>query len=104
MTKSIARAVSGKETWGSIGLAAKPAGGTARLIGVVTRGSTTRVVGAKVTLSNGRTTTTNADGVYKLEGLAPGTYTITASKSGVGTGHTSRAVTNGTQTWGSVKL
>ncbi|MBK7861778.1 MAG: N-acetylmuramoyl-L-alanine amidase [Archangiaceae bacterium] len=104
ITQSITRAVSGKETWGSVGLKANPPSGTAKLIGVVTRGTSTRVAGATVKLSNGRSTTTNASGVYTLTGLAPGTYTITATKSGVGTGNTSRTVTNGTETWGSVKL
>ncbi len=104
VTKAVTRAVSGKETWGSIGLSGQAPAGTAQLTGVVTRGATTRVAGAKITLSNGRSTTTNADGVYRLTGLSPGTYTITATRTGVGTARVSRAVTNGTQTWGSVRL
>lgn len=104
VTKSFSRAVSGSETWGSVGLSAAAPSGTARLIGVVTKGASTRVAGATVRLSNGRSTTTNASGVYTLTGLAPGTVTITATKSGVGTASTSRSVTNGTETWGSVKL
>lgn len=103
-SKTLTRAVAGKETWGSIGLLPNAPAGTAQLIGVVTRGATTRVAGAKVTLSNGRSTTTNADGLYKLTGLAPGTYTITATKPGAGTARVSRSVKNGTQTWGSVRL
>ncbi len=104
VTASLSRAVSGSETWGSVGLKAAPPAGTAKLIGVVTKGTSTRVSGATVRLSNGRSTTTNASGVYTFTGLSPGTYTITATKSGVGTGSTSRSVTNGTETWGSVKL
>jgi N-acetyl-anhydromuramyl-L-alanine amidase AmpD len=104
LSKSVTRAVSGKETWGSIGLSARPPAGTAQLIGVVTHGTSTRVAGAKVTLSDGRSTTTNADGVYKFTGLSPGTKTITVSKAGLGSAHVSRELVNGVQIWGSVKL
>lgn len=104
VTQTLSRAVSGAETWGSVGLKAAPPAGTAKLIGVVTRGTTTRVAGATVRLSNGRSTTTSSTGVYTITGLSPGTYTITATKSGVGTASTSRTVANGTETWGSVRL
>jgi N-acetyl-anhydromuramyl-L-alanine amidase AmpD len=103
VTQSITRAVSGSETWGSVGLKANPPAGTAKLIGVVTHG-TARVAGATVRLSDGRSTTTNSTGVYTLTGLPPGTVTITATKSGVGTASTSRTLVNGTEIWGSVKL
>jgi hypothetical protein len=103
VTQTITRAVSGSETWGSVGLVVAPPAGTAKLIGVVLHAGA-RVAGATVRLSNGRSTTTNSTGVYTLTNLAPGTYTITATMSGVGTGSTSRTVTNGTETWGSVSL
>jgi hypothetical protein len=79
--------------------------GTAAVQGVVYRGTNTanRVAGATVKLA-GRTVTTDASGVYKISNLAPGTYTITASKAGVGTGSVSRTLTNGTTIWGSVSL
>ncbi len=106
LSQSLTRAVSGSETWGSIALKPTPPSGTAILTGVVYRGSSSsnRVAGARVTLSNGRSTTTNSFGVYEFRQLAPGTLRITATRSGVGTGSTSRTVTNGTTTWGSVKL
>lgn len=105
LAKSITRAVSGSETWGSMGLSARAATGTARLKGIVYRGRPERrVANATVTLSNGRTTRTNSEGVYQITGLAPGTYAIRASKSGVGSASTSRAVANGNLTWGSVGL
>jgi hypothetical protein len=105
-TRSIQRAVSGSETWGSVGLSAVATSGNAKLIGVVYRGSNSadRIGGATIKLSNGRTATANAEGYYEITGLAAGRYTITASRSGF----TSRSITrdlpaSGT-TWGSVSL
>ena len=105
-TRSITRAVSGAETWGSIGLSPSAAAGTAVLVGVVYRGgdSANRVGGATVKLSTGKTVTADADGYYRLTGLAPGAVTITASKSGLPTRSVTRTLANGTTTWGSVSL
>lgn len=106
LNRSITRAVSGRETWGSISLRASAPAGTAKLKGIVYRGASSshRVAGALITLSNGRTTRTNSEGVYQLDGLAAGTYAITAQKSGVGRASTRRAVPSGQLVWGSVRL
>ncbi len=103
--RSITRAVSGSETWGSMGLSPRAPTGNATLVGIIYRGAPSRrVAGATVSLSNGRTARTNAEGVYAIGGLAPGTYAITARKSGVGSARTSRTVGSGQKTWGSVGL
>ncbi len=97
--------MSGSATWGSVGLT-PIATASARLVGVVYKGAdaSNRVGGATVKLNNGLQTTADADGFYEIKNLAPGTYTVTATKSGVGTGSVTRPVTNGTTTWGSVSL
>lgn len=105
-TRSITRAVSGGETWGSIGLSASSSAGTAVLVGVIFRGSNSadRVGGATVVLSTGKTVTADAEGYYRVTGLAPGAVTITASKSGLPTRSVTRTLENATTTWGSVSL
>jgi N-acetyl-anhydromuramyl-L-alanine amidase AmpD len=102
-TGSVTRTISGKETWASIGLRVAPTG-TAKLIGVVMRANGARIAGVTVRLSNGRSATTNATGVYTVTNLPPGSVTITATKSGIGTASTTRVLSNGTETWGSVRL
>jgi hypothetical protein len=104
-TRSVTRAVSGAETWASMGLS-PAAAGTGVLVGVIYKGndSSNRIPGATVTLSNGRSTTADGNGYYRLEGLAPGTYTITAAKAGHPTRSVSRQVQNNTTTWGSISL
>lgn len=79
-----------------------PANGT--LIGVIFQAgsSTNRVAGAVVTV-NGQSVTTAADGLYQFQ-LAPGSYTANVSKAGYGTNTVTRAVTTGTQTWGSMEI
>jgi N-acetyl-anhydromuramyl-L-alanine amidase AmpD len=106
LARTVSRTVSGTSMRVAFGLTPSAPAGTAVLVGVVYKGANdlNRVAGATVKLSNGRSTTTNKDGIYRIGGLAPNTYRITAVKAGVGRGSTSRAVTNGTTTWGSVRL
>lgn len=82
-------------------------GGTAgngTLIGAIYTGgaSTNRVAGATVVVG-GESVVTGADGIYRFE-LAPGTYTATVSKAGFGGASVTRAVTSGTQAWGSMEI
>jgi hypothetical protein len=79
-----------------------PANGT--LIGVIYQGgsSANRVAGAVVTV-NGQSVTTGADGIFQFS-LAPGSYTANVTKSGFGANTVTRAVTTGTQTWGSMEI
>ena len=62
-----------------------------------------RISGATVKLDNGKSTTTDANGIYTFT-LAPGTYKVTASKSGYQTASKSVTVSAGTTSWGSVML
>jgi hypothetical protein len=107
-TRSITRYVSGGETWGSVGLSPSGPSGTAVLQGVVykTSDSSNRIGGATVKLAGPKAVTKTADasGFYRVTGLPPGTYTVTASKAGYPTKSVSRAIENGTTTWGSVRL
>ena len=76
------------------------------LIGAIyelSKGTSARLSGAKVTLSNGQSTTTGSDGVYRFQ-VKPGSYNITVSKSGFKKGYASREVTSNNTTWGSVGL
>lgn len=62
------------------------------------------ISGAVVTVSpGGATATTGADGNWSFN-LAPGTYTVTAAKSGFANNQQSRMVTSGQTVWGSVGL
>jgi hypothetical protein len=81
-----------------------PQPGTGTLIGVIFQGgsSTNRVAGAVVSVS-GQTVTTAADGLYEFQ-LAPGSYTATVTRAGYGTNSVTRAVTMGTQAWGSMEI
>jgi hypothetical protein len=103
---SLQRAVTASPTWGSIGLAPALATGTARLQGVIYKGTNTanRVPGATVTLSDGRKLVSDDTGFYKFTNLPAGTTVVTATKSGVGTNSASRTLQGGTVTWGSLSL
>lgn len=83
-----------------------PPPATARLQGVIHQGADTGagIAGATVTLGNGRAATTNADGLYVFNGLAPGQVTVTAKASGFRTTTITRTVAAGAETWGSVGL
>lgn len=83
---------------------AAPPPGNGTLIGVIYQGgsSANRVAGAVVSV-NGQTLTTGADGLYQFQ-LPPGSYTASVTKSGYGTASVTRAVTSGTQTWGSMEI
>ncbi len=101
--QTITRAVSGEETWGSMGLA--PASGSATIVGVVYEGSNTanRVPGATVELSSGHAVTADQNGYYELADIPAGTYTISASGNG-STGSVERDVGSGATVWGSISL
>jgi Carboxypeptidase regulatory-like domain len=83
-----------------------PPPATARLQGVIYQGSDTsaRIAGATVTLSNGRAATADASGLYTFDGLAPGSFTVTARASGFRTATANVTVAAGTSNWGSVGL
>jgi Carboxypeptidase regulatory-like domain len=70
------------------------------LNGTVTDASSTAPLsGAAVTLSNGASTSTNGSGFYQFSSVAPGSYGVTASKTGYVTGTASNVgVTAGSTT------
>lgn len=87
----------------------QPSPSTGRLRGAIYDGardmnaSGNRLSGATVRLSNGLSVTTGSDGMY-LFNVAPGNYTVTASKGGWSTVSVSRAVTANADAWGSIGL
>lgn len=80
-----------------------PAEGT--LQGLVYEGGNTnnRIPGASIRLSNGKTVTADASGYWSIN-VAPGTYTVTASKDGYQPTSVSRTVASKTQVWASTNL
>ena len=76
------------------------------LIGAVydsNKGSSARLSGATITLSNGSKQTTGSDGIFRFQ-LSPGNYSYTVSKSGYKSNSTSRTVASGETVWGSIGL
>lgn len=75
------------------------------LTGVVFESPNTadRIAGATVRVTGGPSTTVGTNGLYEFD-LAPGTYTITASKAGYTSASVTRVVTSGQTTWGSIGL
>lgn len=67
------------------------------------KGATTNKVAGAVVTAGGKSVTTGADGIYRLN-LAPGTYTATVTKAGYSTNSVSRMVTAGAQIWGSMEI
>ncbi len=102
-TNMVSRTVSASETWGSVGLARSV--GTGVLRGVVFESPTLsrRLPGARVTLSNGMTAVSAADGSYSFR-VPAGTYTVAANKSGYVPRALRRTVTGNLTTWGSLGL
>jgi hypothetical protein len=83
-----------------------PMPGNGTLKGVVYEGSdtTARITGATVTINPGNhQLTSSSTGFWEL-GLAPGDYTIIASKAGYANGTQMRTVVAGGETWGSVSI
>ena len=64
---------------------------------------TDRISGAAVKLNTGQTATSASNGAWSFQ-VAPGSYTVTASKAGYKTGTSKGTVTAGTETWASVGL
>ena len=92
---------------GSGGGTTAPGSGPADLIGFVREGSiydsTAGVAGATVSLSDGSVTLADADGLYRFEGLATGTYDLTVSATGYDTFADYTELASGTN-WGSVAV
>lgn len=86
------------------GPAEAAAGGT--LVGVTyTNGDTKqRVGGVKVTLGDGQSVTSDANGVYRFSSLKAGSYTLTFEKEGMATQTLTRDVAASGETWGSISL
>ncbi|MCC7384971.1 MAG: N-acetylmuramoyl-L-alanine amidase [Deltaproteobacteria bacterium] len=103
---SVTRSVStGAEVWGSVSLA--PSAGSGILRGVVydarQNNLDTRVPGATVTLSNGASMISGAEGDFEFT-LAPGSYTISVTKTGWQPGTNQRQVVAGGVAWGSTGI
>lgn len=107
-TASVTRTVvANAQTWGSMEI--NSSGATGELIGKIyafnaanPADTSQAISGAEVTC-DGTVVTTGADGIYRFM-KAPGTYTITARKSGYADSQLSRTAVVGTQTWGSMGL
>ncbi len=97
----------GVDNWASIALQPKTEP-TGVLKGVVREGnihSGANIGGATVVLDpGGATAKTGFNGFYIIEGLAPGTYTVTASAPGYLPASVVVDVTSGQDTWGSLAL
>ena len=95
----------GGNTWGSVGLKRAAQLTHGFLTGVVYRSpsASNRIAGARVTLSGGKTTTTDASGHFRFE-VHPGTYTVTASRSGYVSGSATRQVRANQTVWAGVGL
>jgi hypothetical protein len=94
--------------WVSVSISQQSGGqkGNASLQGVIYRygDSSDRIGNATVTLSNGTSTTADANGFYILHDMAPGNVTITAAAPGFSDASVNRDLVNGTTEWGSVPL
>lgn len=85
-----------------------PPPGTGVLRGVIYHGNdiqnlSNRISGATVRLNTGKQMTSGDDGSYLFE-LEPGTYTVTASKSGFESNSLTRDVVASETAWGSIQL
>lgn len=99
--------VAGMQAWGSMEI--NGSGATGELIGKIyafnpatPMDTSVAISGASVTC-DGVVVMTGADGLYRFN-KAPGTYTVTASKSGYVDSQISRTAVVGAQTWGSMGL
>ncbi|MHB8875246.1 MAG: N-acetylmuramoyl-L-alanine amidase [Myxococcaceae bacterium] len=107
-SNSVTRAVTASATvWGSMEINAVTSTGTLKgKVFIYNSANPTdmsqAITGATVT-AGGKTTTSDATGFYTFT-LAPGTYTVSATKTGYAANSLSRAVTSGAVTWGSVGL
>jgi len=86
----------------------KPSVTIGTLKGVIYYGSdkenlNNRIVGATIRLNKGQQTTSGDYGLYTFD-IAPGEYTVIASKAGYESASLSREVTSGTTIWGSIQL
>jgi hypothetical protein len=71
---------------------------TTTLTGTVTDASTAKTIAGATVSAGGSTATTNGSGVYTISGLAPGTYTATASANGYTAQSASVTVNSGATT------
>lgn len=107
-TATVTRTVtSGAQAWGSMEINAAAATGTLRgkifaYNAANPSDMSVALSGATVKLGS-QTLTTGADGAYVFT-VAPGTYTVSVSKSGYQANQVTRTVTASTTTWGSVGL
>lgn len=97
----------GAQVWGSMEINPTQATGTLRGAVFVYNAAdpadmSQRITGAVVTV-NGQSQTTGSDGNW-LFTLAPGTYTVSVTKSGFAPNQATRTVTAGATVWGSVGL
>ena len=83
--------------------AAAPSTGTLRGVVYVDPDTGHRIPGARVSLSNGLSTTADGNGAFRFD-VDPGDYTVEASADGYVRGSVSRHVDAGQETWGSVGL
>jgi galactose oxidase-like protein/carboxypeptidase family protein/glyoxal oxidase-like protein/Kelch motif protein len=74
------------------------------IAGKVTNASTGAGVSGATVSYSGSSTTTDTYGNYKLSNVAPGTYAVTAAKSGLGNSTQTVTVTSGTTTTANFKL
>lgn len=104
-TNSVQRTVVASTTvWGSMEI--NPVANPGTIKGVIYQNGNTadRVAGVTVKVTGtAQQMVTVADGVYTFN-LAPGTYTMTAEKSGYQTSSITKTVSSGTTVWGSMEL
>ena len=83
-----------------------PTPGTASLQGIIYEGAdaSARIAGATVRIDGGATTSSSAVGLYRFDGLAPGSHTIAVSASGFNAATVTRTVALGADNWASVSL
>jgi hypothetical protein len=81
---------------------------TGELVGFVREGDIQNddapIAGATITLSTGQTATTNPDGLYRFDEVAPGSITVTATKDGYVTATDTKDVVVGITNWKSFAL
>jgi hypothetical protein len=75
-----------------------PSGGTGAISGKITNISTSAALSGVTVSTSGRSTTSDSAGNYSLAALSPGTYTVTATRSGWGSQSKNASVAAGGNT------